>query len=211
MFPTISAVRTMEGFSSPSSAALSGGGVGVSGGGTRAPRPPTRTGAPVGSSATAGTSTGSSAMPRPMAPSPADDAQQGSEADVEDRAREPVPLPDVPEPSAEEVARHCLTHLPYKRWCRWCVMARRLGLSHRKLPPFSRSIPLFVMDYCFIKHAGDDRWLTVLIGRMYPSRAMLSAPCNHKGADPHVTARLASFFRACGVNSMTYMCDQEEP
>ena len=40
-------------------------------------------------------------------------------ADVEhaavQKAIEPVPLPDVPIPSAEEVRRHNLTHLPYKR------------------------------------------------------------------------------------------------
>ena len=124
-------------------------------------------------------------------------------------AREPVPLPDVKEPSPQEVARHCLTHLPYRRWCRWCVMARRLGAPHRSLPPFSRSIPLLVMDYCFIKHAGDDKWLTVLVGRLYPSCAIFSVPCMQKGADPHVTARLASFLRSCGVSNMTYMSDQE--
>ena len=41
-------------------------------------------------------------------------AGQGGEA-VE--AREAKPVPDVPEPSPQEVARHCLTHPPYKRWC----------------------------------------------------------------------------------------------
>ena len=65
------------------------------------------------------------------------------------------------------------------------------------------------MDYCFIKHASDERWLCVLVGRLYPSRAMFAAPCSKKGADAHVTARLASFLRACGISHMSYMCDQE--
>ena len=65
------------------------------------------------------------------------------------------------------------------------------------------------MDYCFIKHAGDDRWLTVLVGRLYPSCALFSTPCTQKGADAHATACLASFFRSCGVNNMTCMSDQE--
>ena len=34
-------------------------------------------------------------------------------------ARPAKPLPEVKEPSAAEVANHCLTHLPYRRWCRW--------------------------------------------------------------------------------------------
>ena len=65
------------------------------------------------------------------------------------------------------------------------------------------------MDYCFVKHANDDKWLTVLVGRLYPSCAMFAAPCRQKGPDTHVTARLASFFRACGVSHLTYMCNQE--
>ena len=77
------------------------------------------------------------------------------------------------------------------------------------LPPFSRSVPLLVLDYCFVKHAGDDRWLTVLVGRLYPSRAMFGCPCYKKGSDDHVVARLASFLRACGVSNLTFMCDQE--
>ena len=137
----------------------------------------------------------------------APDAQQGG--DEHEAAIEPVPVPEFPEPSAIEMAKHCLTHLPYRRWCRWCVMARRRGRFHRRLPPCSRSIPLLVLDDCFVEHAGDDRWLTVLVGRLYPSRAMFAAPCNQNGPDAHVTARLASFLRACGVSQLSYMCDQE--
>ena len=58
-------------------------------------------------------------------------------------------LPEVGQPTAEEIAKHSLTHLPFKRWCKWCVAARKLNLPHLSLPPFSRTIPLMVMDYCF--------------------------------------------------------------
>ena len=124
------------------------------------------------------------------------DAVAGGDEEHE-QARGALPLPDVPEPSPAEVALHNLTHLPFRRWCRWCVMARRANRAHKSLPPVSRAVPLLVLDYCFVKHAGDDRWLTVLIGRMYPSRAMFGAPCYKKGAGEYVTARPASFLRVC--------------
>ena len=124
-------------------------------------------------------------------------------------AREALAVPDVKEPSPDEAARHNLTHLPFRRWCRWCLMARRAGRPHHALPPFSGSIPLFVMDCCFLKHANNERWLTVLCGRLYPSCTLFTAPCSTKGADPHATARLANFFRACGVSQASVMCDQE--
>ena len=61
-------------------------------------------------------------------------------------AQEPKPLPDVKMPSAAKIARHSLTHLPFRRWCRWCSMARKPNIGHFKLPPFSRSTPMLVMD-----------------------------------------------------------------
>ena len=96
------------------------------------------------------------------------------------QARRAKPLPDIKEPTAEEVAQHSLTHLPYRRWCRWCVRARMLNFPHRKLPPLSRSSPLFVMDYAFIKHDDANTFSTVLIGRTYPSRAVFAVPCSQK-------------------------------
>ena len=123
-----------------------------------------------------------------------DDKERGG--DDHDVAKRAVALPEVREPSATEVALHCLTHLPFKKWCRWCMAARAANLPHRSLPPYSRAIQLFVLDYCFIKHAEDPEFLTVLVGRIYPSRAMFACPAQKKGADSHVTARLASFFSA---------------
>ena len=87
---------------------------------------------------------------RPCSPVVADgdvEGPVGLEDEEADLARVPEALRDVPEPSAEEIARHCLTHLPYKRWCRWCVAARMANRPHLRLPPFSRSVPPFVLDY----------------------------------------------------------------
>ena len=146
----------------------------------------------------------------------ASDAQPGPPVQEDDAVGNPGDkaivakgLPEVYQPTAAEVAQHSLTHLPYRRWCRWCVAARMLNVPHWTRPPFSRDSPLLVFDYCFLKHSGQDKFLTVLVGRLYPSRAMFSVHCLHKGADDFVTRRLAAFLGPCGVNTFAVMCDQE--
>ena len=136
-------------------------------------------------------------------------AQAQVEEHSGEAALEAEGLPEVCKPTAAEVAKHNLTHLPYRRWCKWCVRARMMNRPHHSVAPFSRATPLFVMDYAFIKHASDDHFLTVLIGRTYPSRALFAVPCTQKGPDPYATRRLAAFFRSCGMISFTYMSDQE--
>ena len=51
--------------------------------------------------------------------------------------------------------------------------------------------------------------LTVLVAKLYPYQALFAVPCDHKGADPYATARLASFLEQSGVHQITYLCDQE--
>ena len=123
--------------------------------------------------------------------------------------QQPLPLPDVKIPTNGELARHSLTHLPYQRWCKWCVMARMPNIAHRQLPAFSRRTPLLVMDYCFIRAKDDTVLLTVLVAKLYPARAIFAVPCDTKGPDHYATYRLTSFLEHSGVHQLTYMCDQE--
>ena len=61
------------------------------------------------------------------------------------------PLPSPKEPSQAEIDRHNLTHLPYACWCPICVASRRPNDHHRVQKYASRTIPLLVSEYCFVK------------------------------------------------------------
>ena len=114
-----------------------------------------------------------------------------------------TPAPDV-------VARHNLTHLPYAAWCPHCVAARRANNSHfRREESFRRMIPLLVLDYCFVRNNQDEDLLTLLVGRLYPSRTIFACPVDMKGRDPTAVAQLSDFIKANGLTKFVYKCDQE--
>ena len=92
-----------------------------------------------------------------------------------------------------------------------CVSAKRQNAPHHALPGHSREIPLFVADYCYLRDARDDDLLTCLVGRLYPSRALVSIPCDTKGVDAYAVDRLSNFLKDSGVTRMVHMCDQEKP
>ena len=121
----------------------------------------------------------------------------------------PAGLPSPSQPTAIEIALHWLTHLPYRSWCRWCVSAKRRNAPHLRLPDHSREIPLLVADYCFVRDSRDDDLLTVFVGRLYPSRAIVAIPCDVRGVDDYAVGRLAQFLRDCGVKRLVHMSDQE--
>ena len=121
----------------------------------------------------------------------------------------PKTLPDVVGPSPQEIARHNLTHLPYRSWCRWRVMSRKPNPKHLRSHVAKRDIPLLVGYYAFMRSTTDEDLLTVFVGRLYPTREITIIPCEQKGEDMHAINRLANFIKNAGVQKLVYMADQE--
>ena len=115
-------------------------------------------------------------------------------ADDEEEVVQPGKLlPEPYKPSAKERAIHDLTHLPYRGWCEHCVKARRPKTHHRaKSPSSQRTIPLLVAEYCHVRDSKDEELATILVARLYPSKALLAVGCDRKGIDDYVINRLAA-------------------
>ena len=129
----------------------------------------------------------------------------------EDAVIQPAqPLPQPKVPTAAQVAAHNITHLPYRPWCPHCVAARRPNSHHRSSSSESqRDTPLLVADYCFIRDNNDDDCATVLVARLYPSRATLATMVDAKGPEANAVSRLAKFLRDSGYAKVVYKSDQE--
>ncbi len=73
--------------------------------------------------------------------------------DEQDTEVEPVrTIPDPGKPTAREIELHRMTHLPFRLWCRWCVLGRGRGLYHKKSD--GSLIPIIGMDYFFLTRGG---------------------------------------------------------
>ena len=63
--------------------------------------------------------------------------------------------PTIPKmPSASEVEDHRKSHLPYRSWCRECVMGRGLGEPHRSHTQVEHTVPRVGIDYWYITTGG---------------------------------------------------------
>ena len=121
----------------------------------------------------------------------------------------PRVIPEPKQPSREEVARHNLTHLPYRSWCPHCVACRRSNNAHRTTHSSEdRSLPIFVSDYAFVRQPGEAL-VTILVGRLYPSRAVFATVCDVKGPEDASINRLSDFFKESGITKVVYKNDQE--
>ena len=75
---------------------------------------------------------------------------EGNELDVE-----PVKLaPDPGKPTERQIEEHRRSHLPFRSWCRWCVLGRGRGLQHRRGWRPGSIVPIVGIDYFFLTSGG---------------------------------------------------------
>ena len=73
-----------------------------------------------------------------------------------------------------------------------------------------RSLPLLVLDYCFIRNASEQDLVTLLVGKLYPYRRTLACVIDLKGTkDAYAIGRLSEFIRGSGLDNFVYKTDQE--
>ena len=98
--------------------------------------------------------------------------------------RDPVPRsqPEGP-PSAEEVAAHNLTHVPFQRWCESCVATRSRADAHHTGANRETKVPVVQIDFYFTslddhaRPAGQGEQDTCcLIGVDLETKMVLSVP-----------------------------------
>ena len=53
-------------------------------------------------------------------------------------------------PSQAEIDEHMLTHIPFRSWCRYCVMGQSVAVAHRKGDKSNEGIPTVSIDYAFL-------------------------------------------------------------
>eukprot|EP00972_Heterocapsa_arctica_P096948 14303340-Heterocapsa_arctica.AAC.1 len=97
-----------------------------------------------------------------------DDVDVGKDAEpLEGHARSASPEPLATAPSALEHVKHCLTHLPFQRWCPHCIKARAQDQAHYSQESDERQkaeLELVQFDYSFMKRQAEETPTPVLIG-----------------------------------------------
>ena len=112
------------------------------------------------------------------------------------------------QPTAKEVELHNLTHGVYRSWCPFCVAGRRPNSAHKKADK-SRTIPLLVGDYAFVRDSRDSELLTMFVAKLLPYGVVFAMAVEQKGEDPDNVQRLAKWLRDSGLTHFAYRSDQE--
>ena len=115
------------------------------------------------------------------------EAQDVEEATV---AR-PLPTPDTP--TRSEVLDHCVTHTPYRSWCKHCREGRGRESPHSSHQHGPRAAPTVSFDYAYVGDKGEivsreqaeteEGSVTILVVRDSATKAVFGHVVPQKGID----------------------------
>ena len=113
-----------------------------------------------------------------------------------------------PEMTAEQFAKHCLTHLPMCSGCKYCAQCTKPNIQHRR-STHSRKIPLLAADYAFLTEEKSGDVVPILVVYLKPFRVYFATVVDSKGADPNVVKRLSRWILECGLTHFVYRSGRE--
>ena len=58
-------------------------------------------------------------------------------------------------PSREEYENHMRTHIPFRKWCQFCVMGKSKSMPHRKSEDGKREVPMMSYDYWVVPEGSQ--------------------------------------------------------
>ena len=118
-------------------------------------------------------------------------------------------------PSAEERAKHMLSHIPAQPWCEFCLSGRGKDAAHRVESTDERTQNLIQLDYAFVSEevvVCDEEAIskrTLLIGVDTDTGAPLASVVTKKGPEPFVVALVCRFIKSLGVGNIVLASDGE--
>jgi hypothetical protein len=134
------------------------------------------------------------------------------ELGLENGVRFTKKLKDPLMPSQDEIAEHRFTHLPFRSWCRHCVMGRGKQMPHQASQG-TRGIPEVHLDFCFMGEEDEPgKTVAILCARERDTRMTMATVAPSKSSTgAFIARRAAAFLReiGCEQNDIIVKSDQE--
>ena len=141
----------------------------------------------------------------------------------EEQAAVPATLPAVYQPTHSEYLDHCVTHYPFRAWCRHCLEGRGREFGHEARGEKDlRAMPVISFDYAFISDRGEVKTLSdfteageaaakVLVIRDSRSKSVFAHIVPSKGVDEKGFAvkALVDDVKWLGYTRLTLKSDNE--
>ena len=115
-------------------------------------------------------------------------------------------------PSQDEVDEHEITHIPFRSWCRHCVLGRGKEAPHKKMDGAAVDMPEIHWDFMFLGEENDAKnTVAILVAKERTTKMGMSSVVPNKSTGAFLCRRSLAYMHEVGVASgdVTMKSDQE--
>ena len=139
--------------------------------------------------------------------------EEGEEEEEEEgEGRRPKVKKNPKLPSESEVEEHYATnHVPFRNWCKVCIMAKAVNSGHRKLKSEEEQLITTVsMDYgCMVPEEESDGYMPILVMHDRESGKINANIVPTKEVNPYSVKKVAQNICLLGYTKIILKCDEE--
>ena len=144
-----------------------------------------------------------------------EDQEGGEEEGEEGRAISSQKM--IYQPSQQEWADHQRIHIPFRKWCPYCVRGKCTSGAHRRgdksEKELEKEVPVISLDYMGPKSKDDKSAkidsLPVIVGKDRRAKWIFAHMVPSKGLDPHAVKMIRRELSLAGYSRMILKSDQE--
>ena len=118
---------------------------------------------------------------------------------------------DPRQPSQQEKEEHEMTHLPFRSWCKHCIMGRGREEDCFKSMEQERQVPEVHLDYMFMGDEKEEKTLAFLVARERETGAVLSTVVPRKTMGEWICRRLMAWLREMELDSVDIIVKSDTP
>ena len=61
------------------------------------------------------------------------------------------------QPTAEEIELHEVAHVPFRSWCKFCIMGKGVASAHHIGASTDSLVPIIIVDYAFMGSTNEKQ------------------------------------------------------
>ena len=148
---------------------------------------------------------------------PVDEVEDEMKGDEIEEGRAITGQKAIYQPTKEEWDNHMRSHIPFRKWCSFCVKGKCKSGAHKRVKKsdeeIDKEVPVISIDYMGPKSKDQKSEkidsLPILIGIDRKSKWLFAHMVPKKGHDAHAIKIMSREIRLSGYTSMILKSDQE--
>ncbi len=149
----------------------------------------------------------------PIDPSPCSCDHEGGEQETIEADQEeaiiPKSVPDVVSPSQQETKDHELTHLPYRDWCKHCVVGKATERHFKHATHVPGCVPCVHADYLFMGEKETIGTTPILVVKDDTQKSIFANVVPEKGVNEFTVQQVVGDIDLTGFTDILFKTDNE--